>query len=155
MLQHDPILIVEDEPDAITLLQHAFARNKIPNPVQTVHDGDQAIAYLSGTDRYADRSAFPLPRLVLLDLKVPRCSGHEVLEWIRANSALRSLPVVIFTSSKERSDVRRAYAAGANSYLVKPSSLSGLIDLVAAFRNYWLIHNEPAPVPLPPVGEAR
>ncbi len=145
----DPILVVEDEPDAITLLRHAFAKSGILNPVQTVHSGDEAIAYLSSQGRYADRTAFPLPRFVLLDLKLPRCSGHEVLEWIRAQPHLRSLPVIVFTSSKERTDVARAYAAGANSYLVKPSSLGGLIELATAFRNYWLLHNEPAPIPLP------
>ena len=145
----DPILVVEDEPDAITLLRHAFAKNDIANPMVTVHSGDEAIAYLAGHAPYQDRSICPLPRFVLLDLKLPRCSGHEVLEWIRAQPGLRSLPVIVFTSSKERSDVSRAYAAGANSYLVKPSSLGGLIELAAAFRNYWLLHNEPAPIPLP------
>lgn len=148
MHRHDPILLVEDEPDAFTLLQHAFAKCGILNPVHNVRDGDQAIAYLNGAGPYADRLAYPLPHFVLLDLKLPRCSGHEVLEWIRHQSSLRSLPVIVFTSSKERSDVRRAYAAGANSYLVKPSSLNRLIELVTAFRDYWLVHNEPAPVPL-------
>ena len=149
MQPHDSILVVEDEPDAITLLCHAFAKSGIVNPLQTVHSGDEAIAYLAGEGRYADRAAYPLPRLVLLDLKLPRCSGHEVLAWIRAQSTLRSLPVIVFTSSKERSDVGRAYAAGANSYIVKPSSLAGLIEVASAFRNYWLLHNEPAPIPLP------
>lgn len=147
MHQHDPILVVEDEPDAITLLQHAFHKAGIRNPVHTARDGDHAIAYLSGQGACADRTAHPLPHLVLLDLKLPRCSGLEVLEWIRAQPALRGLPVVILTSSKERTDVRRAYAAGANSYLVKPSSLAGLIELVTAFRDYWLVHNEPPPGP--------
>jgi Response regulators consisting of a CheY-like receiver domain and a winged-helix DNA-binding domain len=145
----DPILVVEDEPDAVTLLRHAFAKTGIGNPVQTIHSGDEAIAYLNGEGPYRDRLAYPLPRFVLLDLKLPRCSGHEVLEWIRARPGFRSLPVIVFTSSKERSDVSRAYSAGANSYLVKPSSLSGLIELAAAFRDYWLRHNEPAPIPLP------
>lgn len=147
MHQHDPILVVEDEPDAIILLQHAFAKAGIRNPVHTAHDGDHAIAYLRGEGRYADRSANPLPHLVLLDLKLPRCSGLEVLEWIRAQPEFRGLPVVVLTSSKERSDVRRAYVGGANSYLVKPSSLAGLIELVTAFRDYWLVHNEPPPAP--------
>lgn len=144
-MHHEPILVVEDEPDAITLLRHAFEKTGIANPIATVHDGEQAIAYLKGEGRYADRLAHPLPLLVLLDLKLPRCSGLEVLEWIRAQPALRGLPVIVLTSSKERTDVRRAYAAGANSYLVKPSSLHRLIELAAAFREYWLEHNEPAP----------
>jgi len=149
MQPHDPILVVEDEPDAITLLRHAFAKSGILNPLHTVHSGDEAIAYLAGEGRFADRQAFPFPRLVLLDLKLPRCSGHEVLAWVRGQASLRSLPVIVFTSSKERSDVSRAYAAGANSYVVKPSSLTGLIEVATAFRNYWLHHNESAPIPLP------
>ncbi len=149
MPPHESILLVEDEPDAITLLRHAFAKSGIVNPLQTVHSGDEAIAYLSGDGRFADRTSFPIPRLVLLDLKLPRCSGHEVLAWIRAQPALRSLPVIVFTSSKERSDVGRAYAAGANSYVVKPSSLTGLIEVATALRNYWLRFNEFAPIPLP------
>lgn len=144
-MHYDPILVVEDEPDAITLLQHAFEKAGIVNPLATVHDGEQAIAYLRGEGRYVDRLTHPLPLLVLLDLKLPRCSGLEVIEWIRAQPALRGLPVIVLTSSKERSDVRRAYAAGANSYLVKPSSLHRLIELTKAFREYWLEYNEPAP----------
>lgn len=147
MSPHEPILLVEDEPDAVTLLQHAFAKAGVANPLFPVLDGDQAIAYLNGDGRYADRAAHPLPQLVLLDLKLPRCSGLEVLEWIRAQPPLRGLPVVILTSSRERTDVRRAYAAGANSYLVKPSSLPGLIELASAFREYWLVHNESPPRP--------
>lgn len=150
MLQHEPILLVEDEPDAITLLQHAFAKVGITNPVHTVHDGEHAIAYLKGEGRYADRSTHPVPRLILLDLKLPRCSGLEVLEWIRTEQAWRGVPVVVMTSSKERTDVRRAYAAGANSYLVKPSSLTRLIELAAAFRDYWLVHNEASPASADP-----
>src|SRR5690606_12053422 len=137
----------EDEPDAIILLQHAFAKAGIRNPLHTARDGDHAIAYLRGEGGYADRTAHPFPHLVLLDLKLPRCSGLEVLEWIRSQRQFRGLPVVVLTSSKERTDVRRAYAAGANSYLVKPSSLAGLIELVTAFRDYWLVHNEPPPLP--------
>jgi CheY-like chemotaxis protein len=144
-MHHDTILVVEDEPDAITLLRHAFEKAGITHRIATAHDGDQAIAYLKGEGRYADRSVHPLPCLVLLDLKLPRCSGLEVLEWIRAQPGWRGLPVIVLTSSKERSDVRRAYAAGANSYLVKPSSLARLIELATAFRDYWLEHNEPPP----------
>jgi CheY-like chemotaxis protein len=150
---NEPILLVEDEPDAVTLLKHAFAKVGITNPVHIVHDGDHAIAYLRGEGRYADRSVHPVPRLILLDLKLPRCSGLEVLEWIRSAQPLRGIPVVVMTSSKERSDVRRAYAAGANSYLVKPSSLNRLIELSAAFRDYWLVHNESLPaLSGPPAG---
>lgn len=145
MHHRNTILLVEDEPDAVTLLQHAFAQAGIRNPVRPVRDGDEAIAYLAGHGACADRSVHPLPALVLLDLKLPRCSGFEVLEWIRANPSLRGLPVVVLTSSREGRDVLRAYAAGANSYLVKPSSLAELIELSIAFRQYWLRYNEPLP----------
>jgi CheY-like chemotaxis protein len=145
MHTHEPILLVEDEPDAVTLLRHAFAKVGIVNPLHNVRDGEHAITYLQGTGVYADRSVHPLPRIILLDLKLPRCSGLEVLAWIRAEQSLRGLPVVVFTSSRERSDVQRAYAAGANSYLVKPSSLSRLVELAGAFRHYWLEHNEMPP----------
>lgn len=149
MHQHEPILLVEDEPDAVTLLQHAFAKVGIVNPVHNVRDGEHAVAYLKGEGRYADRSTHPVPRLILLDLKLPRCSGLEVLEWIRSEPSWRGVPVVVMTSSKERSDVGRAYAAGANSYLVKPSSLNRLIEMSAAFRDFWLVHNEGPPVSAP------
>ncbi len=144
---HDAILLVEDEPDAVTLLEFAFARVGIANPVRTVHDGEQAIAYFRGEGAYSDRAVHPFPQLVLLDLKLPRCPGLEVLAWIRRQPSLRLVPVVVMTSSRERADLERAYAAGANSYLVKPSSLAGLIDLARALREYWLVHNEPPPRP--------
>ena len=149
MNAHDAILVIEDEPDALMLLRHAFAKAGIVNPVHAVHDGENAIAYLRGEGVYADRAVHPLPRLVLLDLKIPRSSGFEVLAWIRREAPLEGLPVVILTSSRERSDVRRAYAAGANSYLVKPSSLNSLIEMAHAFRDYWLVHNESPPVVAP------
>lgn len=141
----DPILLVEDEPDAVTLLQHAFIRAGIGHRLHAVPDGDEAIAYLRGDGAYADRSLHPLPQLVLLDLKLPRCSGLEVLTWIRQYPPAAALPVVVLTSSRERTDVHRAYDAGANSYLVKPSSLGGLIELARAFGGYWLQLNEPPP----------
>ncbi len=145
MPHREPILIVEDEPDAVTLLQHAFGKAGIVTPLRTVYHGDQAIAYLRGDGAYADRHAHPLPQLVLLDLKLPRCAGLDVLRWIRAEPSLRALVVIVMTTSRERSDLLRAYAAGANSYLVKPSSLPRLIEMAAAFRDYWLVHNEPPP----------
>lgn len=141
----ETILVVEDEPDAVTLLEHAFTKAGITTPLRAVSDGDLALAYLQGAPPYADRRLYPRPQLVLLDLKLPRCSGLEVLARIRADPALAGLPVVILTSSRERSDVFRAYAAGANSYLVKPSSLGELITLAGVFRDYWLFHNELPP----------
>jgi CheY-like chemotaxis protein len=137
-----PILLVEDGADDIALMQRAFAKSQLANPVQVVTDGDQAIAYLSGMGTFADRDAYPLPVLVLLDLKLPRRSGHEVLEWIRAQPGLRRLPVAILTSSNESGDVNRAYDLGANAYLVKPVNFESLMDVVKALKLFWLILNE-------------
>ncbi len=142
MRPYDPILLVEDEPDAVTLLRHVFARVGILNPLHSVNDGEQATAYLGGEGAFADRATHPLPSLILLDLKIPRRSGLEVLQWIRTESHVRLVPVIMMTSSRERSDLRRAYAAGANAYIVKPSSLDQLTQLVIALRDFWLAYNE-------------
>ncbi|HWA87639.1 MAG TPA: response regulator [Opitutus sp.] len=146
MNARDAILVVEDEPDALTLLQHAFAAAGITHPLHAVHDGENALAYLRGEGVYADRAVYPSPSLLLLDLKIPGSSGFEVLESIRREPSFAALPVVILTSSRERRDVQRAYAAGANSYLVKPSSLKRLTEMARAFRDYWLVHNEGPPM---------
>jgi CheY-like chemotaxis protein len=107
-----------------------------------VCDGVEAIEYLRGTGQYADRARYPLPGLMLLDLKLPRRSGHEVLAWLRQEPAVRRLPVAILTSSRESSDIERAYDLGANSYLVKPTGPGALLRLVEALSLYWLVLNE-------------
>ena len=137
-----PILLVEDGEDDILLMQRAFAKTQLANPVQVATDGDQAIAYLSGAREFADRDTYPLPVLVLLDLKLPRRSGLEVLEWIRAQPGLRRLPVAMLTSSKESADINRAYDLGANAYLVKPVNFESLMEVVKALKLFWLILNE-------------
>src|SRR4051794_31661117 len=114
------LLHVEDDPNDVLLLQRAFRKAGSPLAIQAVTDGDKAVAYLSGTDEFGDREKFPLPAVILLDLKMPRKSGLEVLEWIRGNSSLRRAIVIIFTSSKHDEDVNKAYEIGANSHLVKP-----------------------------------
>ncbi|MDP9349733.1 MAG: response regulator, partial [Gemmatimonadota bacterium] len=111
--------------------------------VQIASDGDQAVAYLSGEGEYADRSRYPLPGLVLLDVKLPRRSGHEVLEWIRAKPVLRRIPVVVLTSSDVPDDRNRAYDLGASSYLVKPSGTSDRNEMVRLMGLYWLRLNRP------------
>jgi len=135
------ILYVEDEETDVTLLQHVLAKAGIRNPLQTAKDGKAAKAYLAGDGPFADRKRYPLPGLVLLDLNLPYWSGFEVLEWLRRQPGLRRLPVVVFTSSNRPDDILRAYDAGANAYLVKPSSLSELATLALALRDFWLIHN--------------
>lgn len=136
------ILLVEDDPDDVVLISRALRNAKIANPVHEVADGDEAIAYLSGADRFADRNSHPLPVLVLLDLKLPRRDGFEVLRWIRAQPGLRRLPVVVLTSSRETVDVNRAYDEGANAYLVKPVTFDALLELVRGVDAFWLVLSE-------------
>lgn len=142
------ILIVEDDPNDVILIQRAFGKARILNPLQTVPNGDDAVAYLSGEGPFADRQRYPFPVLVLLDLKLPRRSGLEVLEWVREREGLKRLPVVVLTSSKEVADVNRAYDLGANSYLVKPVSFSSLLELVKSLEVYWLILNQKPDIPV-------
>src|SRR5258706_5555140 len=117
------------EADAIDVLlfQHACRKAGVNCNLQVVNDGDEAIAYLQGRDRFANREQFPLPDLVLLDLKMPRLSGFEVLEWLRQEQKSRSLPVVVLSSSDHETDIKRAYSLGANSYLVKPVEFESLV----------------------------
>jgi CheY-like chemotaxis protein len=105
--------------------------------------GEEAVDYLAGGAGFADRGKHPFPALVLLDLQLPRRSGHEVLEWLRAQEeGLRRLPVVVLTSSREPRDINRAYELGANSYLVKPVSFDALLDMVRVLEHYWLALSE-------------
>jgi len=136
------ILVVEDDPNDVLLIQRAFDKARILNPLQTVGNGDDAVAYLAGEGSFADRQRHPFPVLVLLDLKLPRRSGLEVLEWIRGQVGLKRLPVVVLTSSKETTDVNQAYDLGANSYLVKPVGFDSLLELVKSLEVYWLILNQ-------------
>ncbi len=136
------ILLVEDNPDSVLLIQRAFRRANIPHPIQVVQDGESAILYLTGSDPYADRERYPLPSLVLLDLKIPIKSGHEVLAWLRQQPDLKRLPVVILTSSKELSDINRAYDLGVNSYLVKPVGFDNLLETIKTLHHYWNSFNQ-------------
>lgn len=138
------MLLVEDDPNDILLIQRAFAKACLVNPLKVVRDGEQAINYLSGTGDFADRGRYPLPSLILLDLKLPRKSGLEVLEWLRQQPMLKQTPVIVLTSSKESSDVSRAYDLGANSYLIKPVGFEGLLELVKSIGMYWMILNKTA-----------
>jgi len=136
------ILLVEDDTNDVMLFRRAYRKCKLANPLQVVGDGDTAEDYLSGRGKYADREAYPLPALVLLDFKLPRKSGLEVLAWLRAQAGLKRLPVVALTSSRERTDVNRAYDLGINSYLVKPVAFDNLMQLVKALGLYWIVLNE-------------
>jgi CheY-like chemotaxis protein len=136
------ILLVEDSPDDATLIQRAFRKTNLMNPVRLVQDGEEAIDYLKGTGAFADRDRFPLPVLLLLDIQLPRRTGLEVLEWIRTTPSLKRLPVVMLTSSKEQIDVNRAYDLGVNSYLTKPVAFEALVEMVKRVNLYWVLLNE-------------
>ena len=150
------ILVVEDDPNDILLIQRAFGKARILNPVRTASNGDEAVAYLSGEGPFADREAYPFPVLVLLDLKLPRRSGLEVLGWIRSQPGLKRLPIVVLTSSKQSIDINRAYDLGANSYLVKPVGFDSLLELVKSLEVYWMMLNQNPEITLgSPAGETH
>ena len=132
------ILLVEDREDDIALIQRAFRRAQIQTAIQVVHDGEEAISYLSGDGKYSNRAEYPLPWLVLLDLKMPRVDGFEVLTWIREQPGCKALVVVVLTSSEQIKDVNKAYALGANSFMVKPFDFENTAALVELVHQYWL-----------------
>ena len=141
MTTNRAILLVEDNEDDVFLMKRALKTAQIANPLCIVEDGQQAVDYLSGTGKYADREKHPFPAIVFLDLKLPIKDGLEVLHWIRSQPQFENLIVLVLTSSSEPSDLKRAYGFGANSYLVKPPTASQLLDLAKAFKWYWLEYN--------------
>ena len=136
------LLLAEDNSTDVLLVQRAVRRMSIEARLHVVRDGEEVIAYLRGSDGYADRMRHPLPGVLLLDLKLPRQSGFDVLSWIRGQTVLRRLPVVVLTSSRQTPDVNRAFDLGANSYLVKPVDALALADMMQAVGTYWLGRNE-------------
>jgi CheY-like chemotaxis protein len=132
------ILLAEDREDDIVLIRGAFKKGGVPQPTHIVRDGEEVIAYLAGYGKYANRSEYPLPDLLLLDLKMPRLDGFDVLNWIKKQPGLRALRVVVLTSSEHISDVNRAYNLGANSFLVKPQDFDRFQETCYVIKNYWL-----------------
>ncbi|WP_341678994.1 response regulator [Niveibacterium sp. SC-1] len=145
-----PILLVEDNPDDEALTLRAFAKNRIANPVVVARDGVEAIEYLFGTGRHASRDLTQMPAVILLDLKLPRIDGLEVLRRIRADLRTALLPVVVLTTSREQQDIQDAYRLGANSYIRKPVDFERFIHTVGQLGMYWLSLNEPADPPVAP-----
>jgi CheY-like chemotaxis protein len=141
MTTNRAILLVEDNEDDVFLMQRALKGARVINPMFVVEDGQEAVDYLGGAGKFADRETYPLPAIVFLDLKLPLISGHDVLAWVRRQKELESLVVIVLTSSNEASDLSRCYALGANSYLVKPPTPEQLEDLANAFKWYWLEYN--------------
>ncbi|HZR17930.1 MAG TPA: response regulator [Verrucomicrobiae bacterium] len=133
-----PILVVEDNEDHVFLLNHAFQKAGILNPVQVANNGEDAIAYLEGTGRYSDWKEFPLPLMVLLDIKMPGLGGFDVLRWIRQQPGLKALRVAMLTSSDLDQEIKLAYELGANVFLTKPVDLNRLVEMVKVVRAHWL-----------------
>jgi two-component system response regulator len=143
------ILQVEDDEGDVLLLRHAFETVGITNPVRLARDGQMAIDYLGGVGEFANRDLYPEPCLVLLDLKLPRLDGFQVLEWIAQQPKWKHLAVVVFSSSALTRDIERAYALGANSYIEKPSDFDRLRDVTQLLKGWWLGYNHFAPLYTP------
>jgi two-component system response regulator len=139
------ILLVEDNPDDVALTLRAFEKNNIANRIVVATDGVEALDYLFGTGRHAGRDTSEMPALVLLDLKLPKIDGLEVLRRLRADESTKLLPVVILTSSKEETDLVNGYALGANSYVRKPVDFNQFMEAARHLGLYWLVLNEAPP----------
>jgi two-component system, response regulator len=145
MPNHETIMLVEDNPDDVELTLRAFRKNNIANNTVVVRDGVEALDYLFCRGPYSSRNVKELPRLILLDLKLPKMNGLQVLEQIRATEHTKLLPVVILTSSKEEADLMASYSNGANSYVRKPVDFNQFVEAVRGIGLYWLLINEAPP----------
>jgi two-component system response regulator len=144
-LTNDPskvILLVEDNPDDVALTLRAFKRSHLMNPISVARDGVEALDFLFARGAHGDRAGTPLPKLVILDLKLPKLDGLGVLQALRADERTRFLPAIILTSSKEQQDLVSGYALGANSYVRKPVDFAQFLDAVKTLGIYWLMLNE-------------
>jgi CheY-like chemotaxis protein len=132
------VLLVEDDLNDIFLVKRAFRTTRIPNPLQVVTDGEEAIRYLRGEGKYEDREAYPLPKLIVMDIKMPRRSGFEVLEWVKGDRRpMRRIPIIIVSSSDSIADINQAYEAGANAYMIKPMDYRAVEHLFESITHYW------------------
>jgi CheY-like chemotaxis protein len=131
------VLLVEDDLNDIFLVKRAFKKAQIPNPLQVATDGVEAIRYLQGEGKYADRQLHPLPSLIVMDIKMPRKTGFEVLDWIKKDGVLKRIPVIIVSSSDQPEDINHAYESGANAYMVKPVDFRAVETLFQSITHYW------------------
>ena len=136
------VLLVEDQEYDVELMRRAFRVLRLRNPLHVVTDGDQAIRYLEGSGEFANREEYPLPSVVLLDLKLPRRTGFEVLKWIREQPTLRSIRVIVLTSSQLLDEVNYAYNLGANSFLTKPTNFKQFLSEIQIVAQYWLMTDQ-------------
>ena len=137
-------LLAEDSQNDVFLMQQAFKKAGLPNPIQVVSDGQEAISYLKGEGRYSDRAQYPLPMAVLLDLKMARMNGFEVLEWVRKQPNLKRVVVIILTASNRSSDADRAYDLGANFYLTKPGKFEDLVEMIKCLYDWLRLNHFPS-----------
>ena len=149
------ILLAEDRDDDVRLITRAFEQTGVNVPIHVVRDGEEAILYLSGQGKYAVRDEYPLPTVLLLDLKMPRADGFDVLNWIKTQPSLRSLLVLVLTNSEDIRDVNRAYALGANSFLVKPFDFADTKNLSRLIHDYWLKTNAPPTIVRRPLNDPK
>jgi CheY-like chemotaxis protein len=131
------ILCADDDPEDRMLMQEAWEESRVANPLDFVEDGEELMDYLHRRGKYASLQGSPLPGLILLDLNMPKKDGREALQEIKSAAALRSIPVVVLTTSKAEEDILRAYDLGVNSFIVKPVTFKSLVDLTLAFSKYW------------------
>jgi CheY-like chemotaxis protein len=139
----NPILLVEDDDNDVLFMRLAMEKAGLNVPLQVARDGKEALNYLCGDNGFSDRQKFPLPCLVLLDLRLPRLPGQEVLRWVRAQPNLNYLPMIIFSSSNQDVDVRQAYEAGADSYVIKPARPRDLTEIIRRLKFYWIDQAQP------------
>lgn len=132
------ILVIEDNEDDAALLRRSFTKAKVLNPIHFVRTAEDAVAYLTGAGKYKNRSEFPLPSLILVDLKLPGMSGHEFLRWVRTHETLRNLRVVVLSGSDEMREVNLAYQLGANSFLIKPADFERFVEISLALDGFWV-----------------
>jgi CheY-like chemotaxis protein len=138
MPEHGVILLAEDEEDYVVLIKHAFDQANISNPLHVVWNGQEVVSYLKGEGKYFNRDEFPLPDLLLLDLKMPRMNGFEVLKWLRGQPGFAALRVLVLTSSDRIRDVNEAYQLGANSFMIKPNDFQDVTQLTCLIQEFWL-----------------
>lgn len=146
MYEPTNILLAEDNKMDIELTLDAFRQSRLNNKINVVRNGEEALSYLLGEGIYSDREKYPLPGLVLLDLKMPKVDGFEVLKVVKTTPVIKRIPIIVLTSSKDEGDRIMSYDSGANSYLVKPVTFEGFLEVVKKITDYWITLNIPSPI---------